>query len=105
MARDSERSPTVRYTVLASKHAGGDFVLWLRYLSKWVGPSGHIFSKRDMAQIMEEKRITEFQKAILDEAITPGTPTNEYVVRLRQPRDRAEILEMERRLRSGEQIY
>ena len=98
-------SQTVRYTILASEHSGGDFVLWLRYLSKWVNPSGHIFSAGDIAQIMGEKRITLFQKAILTEAITPGTPTNEFVVKLRAPRDKAEILEMERRLRSGEEVY
>ena len=99
------QSQTVRYTILASGHSGGDFVLWLRYLSKWVNPSGHIFSAGDIAQIMREKRITQFQKAILSEAITPGTPTNAYVVKLRMPRDKAEILEIERRLRSGEEVF
>ncbi|MCL2494474.1 MAG: hypothetical protein FWE98_02310 [Oscillospiraceae bacterium] len=102
---DMPRSQTVRYTILASEHAGGDFVLWLRYLSKWVNPSGHIFSEKDIARIMQEKRITPFQKTILSEAITPGTPTNAYVVKLRTPRGKAEILEIERRLRDGEQVY
>ena len=42
---------------------------------------------------MAEKKITLFQKTIFSEAITPGTATNEYVVKLRQPRDHAEIKE------------
>lgn len=102
---DSGMTQTVRYTILASEHSGGDFVLWLRYLSKWVNPSGHLFSAKDIVQIMQEKRITPFQKMILSEAITPGTPTNAYVVNLRTPRDEAEILETERRLLGGEQVY
>ena len=93
------------YLIHASEHSGGDFVLWLRYLSKWVNKSGHIFSAEDLAQIMKENKITSFQKAILSEAITPGTPTHEYVVKLRTPCDKAEIREIERRLLSGEDVY
>ena len=105
MVNGTEQNGTVQYTILASEHAGGDFVLWLRYLSKWVNPSGHVFSQKEIGQIMSEKRITAFQKAIFSEAITPGMPTNAYVIKLRAPRGQAEILEMERRLRSGEQVY
>ena len=105
MADGAEQKGALQYTLLASEHAGGDFVLWLRYLSKWVDPSGHVFSQTDIEQIMSEKRITAFQKMILSEAITPGTPTNVYVSKLRAPRGQAEILEKERRLRSGEQVY
>jgi len=99
------RNQTIQYTILASEHAGGDFVLWLRYLSKWVNSTGHIFSQKDIARIMREKKITPFQKMIFSEAITPGTPTNNYVVKQRLPRDKARILEIERRLRSGEDVY
>ena len=91
----------MRYIVRASEHSGTDLVLWLRYLSKWVDPSGTIFSERDIAQIMNEKRITSFQKVILSRAITPGTPTNEYVVKMRQPYDNSKILEMIERLKAG----
>jgi len=97
-------SQTVRYTILASEHSGADLVLWLRYLSKWVNPSGHIFSKRDLNQIMKEKRISYFQKELLSRAITPGTPTNAYVVKMRQPIDNSEILEIIRRFRAGEEV-
>ena len=105
MLNGTEQGRTLQYTILASEHSGGDFVLWLRYLSKWVNPSGHVFSQKEIDQIMSEKRITAFQKAILSEAITPGTPTNAYVSRLRAPRGQAERLELERRLRSGEHVY
>jgi len=94
-------SQTVRYTIRASEHSGVDLVLWLRYLSKWVDPSGNIFSERDIAQIMKEKRITPFQKVILSRAIIPGTPTNEFVVKMRQPYDNSKILEMIERLKAG----
>jgi len=100
-----ERNQALQYIILASEHAGSDFVLWLRYLSKWVDRSGHIFSSSDIAQIANEKKISPFQKTILLEAITPGTPTNEYIIKLREPRDKAEILAIERRLRNGEQFY
>ena len=95
-------SQTVRYTIRASEHSGGDFVLWLRYLSKWVNPSGHIFSAGDIAQIMKEKRISPLQKVVLSRAITPGTPTNAYVIKMRQPYDNSKILEMIERSRANE---
>jgi len=94
-------SQAVRYTILASEHSGDDFVLWLRYLRKWVDESGHVFSAKDIAQIMKEKRISPLQKVMLSEAVTPGTPTNQYVIRLNGKVDNAEI---RRRLLSGEEI-
>jgi len=92
----------VRYTVLASEHSGDDLVLWLRYLSKWVNPSGHIFSDKDIEQIRREKKITPLQKIMLSEAITPGTPTNKHVVKMRQPIDVSDIQEMMERLAQNE---
>jgi len=94
-------SQAVRYTILASEHSGEDFVLWLRYLRKWVNETGHIFSANDLAQIMKEKKIPPLQKVMLAEAITPGTPTNQYVIRLNRKVDYTEIT---RRLLDGEEI-
>ena len=102
MAGDFERSQTVRYTILASEHAGVDLVLWLRYLSKWITPSGHIFSERDLAQIMKEKRIRQAHKVIFAEALKAGTPTNAYVIKMRQPYDNSEILKTIERFRANE---
>ena len=102
MDRGLERSQTVRYTILASEHSGVDLVLWLRYLSKWVNPSGHIFSEQDIDQIMKEKRIRPAHKVIFTEALKSGTPTNRYVVRMRQPYDNSEILNMIERFRANE---
>ena len=96
------QSQTVSYIVRASEHAGNDLVLWLRYLSKWVNPSGHIFSDRDIAQIQGEEQISSMKKTVLAEAIKPGTPTNTYVIKLRQPYDNSKILEMIERLKAGE---
>ena len=87
-------SQTVRYTILASEHSGDDLVLWLRYLCKWVNPTGNIFSKSDIARIMKEKRINPLQKVMLSEAITPGTYTNRQVIQMNQPADLSEISEM-----------
>ena len=98
----TSQSQTVRYTIRASEHSGGDLVLWLRYLSKWVNPSGHIFSERDLAQIMRERRIRPAHKVIFTEALKPGTPTNEYVVKMRQPYDNSEVLKMIERFRANE---
>jgi len=94
MPSNVEHGQTLRYTILASEHSGNDFVLWLRYLSKWVNPSGHIFSEQDIAQIMKEKRISPAHKVILREALKLGTPTNDYVVKMRQPYDNSKVLNM-----------
>ena len=92
MAGVMERDQTVRYTILASEHSGDDLVLW--YLSKWVDPSGHIFSDRDIAHIHREKRISPLQKVMFSESITPGIPTNKHVIKMRQPADLSDIYEM-----------
>jgi len=95
---------TPRHVTIASEHSGGDFALWLRYISKWVGPAGHEFSDSEVSQIMSDPSITPFQKAIFSQAITPGTPTNDYVIKLRQPQH-TRVQEIERRLLAGEQVY
>ena len=83
----------LRYMILASEHVGDDFVLWLRYLRKWVSKSGHIFSEQDAAAIMKENRIRPMHRVIFSEAITPGTATNQYVIWLNEPVDTTDILE------------
>ena len=102
MPSNAERDQALRYTILASEHSGGDLVLWLRYLSKWVNPSGHIFSEHDLAQIMKERRIRPAHKVIFAEALKPGTPTNEYVIKMRQPYDNSEVLKTIERFRANE---
>ncbi|MCL2531917.1 MAG: hypothetical protein FWE40_07150 [Oscillospiraceae bacterium] len=93
---------TPSYVRNAAAHAGGDFVLWLRYISKWVNPVGHDFTPEEVQTILHDEQLTAFQKAIFERAITPGTATNLYAVRLRQPID---VREIERKLLSGELTY
>ena len=88
-----EYNQAVQYAIFASEHSGDDFALWLRYLRKWVNKSGHIFSVQDVAEIMGEERIRPVHRTIFSEAITPGTPTNQYVTWLNEPVDTSEILE------------
>jgi hypothetical protein len=89
---------TPSYVRNAAAHA------WLRYISKWVSSTGHVFSASEVEQIMNDSIITSFQKAIFLQAIAPDTPTNEYVVNLRRPQQ-AKVQEIERRLRNGEKLY
>ena len=88
-----ERERVLRYTIAASEHSGGDLVLWLRYLGKWVDQSGHIFTKRDLIRIMKEKRIEPIHRVMLSEAIIHNTPTNRYVIRLNEKVDYSDVIE------------
>jgi len=100
-----EYSQAVRYAIFAANHSGADSGLWLRYLEKWVTPSGNIFSARDIADIRGARELTQLQKVMLIEAVTPGTPTNRYIAKQRVPRSQEEMRERERRLISGEETY
>jgi|GEM_PF-2269744 len=75
------------YVRTAAVHAGGDFVLWLRYISKWVRPDGYDFTPEEMQAILHDEQLTLFQRAVFEQAFTPGTATNVYAVKLRQPVD------------------
>lgn len=88
-----EQPQALRYALLASAHAGEDFVLWLRYLCKWVTPTGHIFTQEEAAAIMAEERIRPLHRTMFAEAITPGTPTNQYVIWLNSPVDTSAVME------------
>jgi len=87
------------YVQRAAEHAGGDFLLWLRYISKWVNPSGHIFTLEEVQAILHDEQLTLFQRTIFEQAITSGTATNRYAVKLRQPID---VQALGRMWRSGQ---
>jgi len=91
----------VQAVIRASEHSGDDFVLWLRYLRKWVSITGHIFSEQEVVLILNEDRIRKFHRMMFSEAITPGTPTNRYVIWLNQPMDASAILERIRRIEAN----
>jgi len=80
-------SQAPRYVQRAAEHAGGDFVLWLRYISKWVNPDGHIFTPEEVQAILHDEQLTLFQRTVFEQAIMLGTATNRYAVKLRQPVD------------------
>ena len=78
------------YMVCASEHSQKDGDLWFRYLYKVIQDEGTKLSFDDVEQLLKNPILTPFQKITLQDALTDGTHTREYVLqanRKNQPKD------------------
>lgn len=78
------------YMIRASEHSQKNGDLWFRYLYKVIQDEGTKLSSDDVEQLLKNPTLTPFQKITLQDALTNGTHTREYVLqanRKSQPKD------------------
>lgn len=78
------------YMVCASEHSQKDGNLWFRYLYKVIQDEETKLSSDDVERLLKNPTLTPFQKITLQDALTDGTHTREYVLqanRKSQPKD------------------
>ena len=78
------------YIIRASEHSQKDADLWFRYLYKVIQDEETKLSSDDVERLLKNPTLTPFQKITLQDALTDGTHTREYVLqanRKSQPKD------------------
>lgn len=78
------------YMICASEHSQKDGDLWFRYLYKVIQDEETKLTSDDVEQLLKNPILTPFQKITLQDALTDGTHTREYVLqanRKSQPKD------------------
>lgn len=74
---------------------------WLRYLRKTFNNDKAMITKRELNHLLRSSNLTMCQKLILKRAMTSGTPTNEYVIRLNNHADTPMLKEIIREHRNN----
>lgn len=82
------------YMVRASEHAGSDGDLWFRYLYKVIQDAGTKLTTDDVEQLLKNPTLTPFQKITLQDALTEGTRTREYVLQANRKSKSKDILKL-----------
>ena len=73
------------YLEQAAKHSDHDVKHWLRYLRKFTTSIGLSLTLEEINYLMHSDNLNSYQKAILQRAVIPGSPTHKYLLRLNQP--------------------
>lgn len=89
------------YMISASEHAGSDGDLWLRYLYKVIKDEGTKLTTDDVECLLKTSILTPFQKITLQDALTEGTHTREYVLRANRKTKPKDILRLFREGKYG----
>lgn len=73
------------YLVMASEHTKGNGDHWFRYLRKVITKDGTSLTSDEVQKLLETNKLSQFQKITLEDALTNGTRTHDYIVSLNQP--------------------
>lgn len=73
------------YLVTVSEHIKGDGDHWFRYLSKVITEEGTSLTSEDIQELLKTNKLTRFQKITLEDALTEGTKTHDYIVSFNKP--------------------
>lgn len=70
------------YMVKAAKNSRFNTAHWFRYLRKVIFEASTYLTAEDVQRLIESESLTNFQKVSLQQAVSIGSPTHDYIVAL-----------------------
>lgn len=72
------------YMVKAAENSHFNTGHWFRYLRKVIFKDSTYLTAEDVQRLVESESLTNFQRVSLQQAVTIGSPTHNYIIALNQ---------------------